>query len=112
MLRLSLLLENYSKAHGRLFQIPKEMGNNLSLITGYRAMSDLSGWCYWNGTSCLATQEEIPFGLHIEPTLINWAKEDDIDCSAPAISNALNSALSRFTKNITLKKRLLIMINI
>ena len=56
--------------------------------------------------------DENNFGLHIEPTLINWAKEDDIDCSAPAISNALNSALSRFTKNITLKKRLLIMINI
>ena len=45
----SLLLENYSKAHGRLFQIPKEMGNQLSLMTGYRAKSDLSGWCYWNG---------------------------------------------------------------
>lgn len=97
------------------------MGSQLSLITGYRAKSDLSGWCYWNGknslqtynnmlgTSCLDTQEEIPFGLHIDPTH-NWATQDDIDCSAPAVSNALNLALSRFTANIPLKKRLSIMI--
>ena len=45
------------------------------------------------GTSCPDTQEEIPFGLHIDPTH-NWAVQDDIDCSAPAVSNALNSALS------------------
>ena len=54
------------------------------------------------GTSCLDTQEEIPFGLHIDQTH-NWATQDDIDCSAPAVSNALNSALTRFTKNISLK---------
>ena len=71
----------YSKAHGRLYQIPKwDKEFRGKMLTGYRANADGSNWCYFDGKTCIDTGVNTAIGVKIDPTIAWVPKSGEPDC--------------------------------
>jgi hypothetical protein len=85
----------YSKAHGRLYQIPKMIdGFTGQVFTGYRANDAGDNWCYFDGTTCHDTRIDVSIGAHIDPAH-TWdaPNSGDPNCNDQMIADAINAAL-------------------
>ena len=95
------VIEMYSKAHGRLYQIPKiSPGYNGRILTGYRANAAGDNWCWFDGTTCHDTQTNTPIGVYIEAQTGWLPLAGEPDCSVGMIATAINNALGGEIANI------------
>jgi hypothetical protein len=89
------VIEMYSKAHGRLYQLSKiDVGYSGRTLTGYRANDALDNWCWFDGTTCHDTQANTPIGVWIEAATAWLPNSGEPDCSIAMIATAVNQALS------------------
>ena len=99
--------DSFSKAHGRLYQIPHMVeGITNQVFTGYRANEAADNWCYFDGTTCHNTlpMANTPIGAFVSPS-VSWVPEapntpEDPDCTVPMIADAINTALQDEMANI------------
>ena len=93
----------YSKAHGRLYQIPKwDPDFSGKMLTGYRANADGSNWCYFDGQTCHDTETNTAIGVAIDHTIAWLPKDGEPPCSVDFIATAINMALQKPLVNLPL----------
>ena len=76
---------------------------NGRLMTGYRANSDMTNWCYFDGKNCIDTETNTPIGVHIDSNNA-WVQADssEPDCTNSMFASAINNALQKEINNIPL----------